>query len=240
MGGFIECSCPRIVASGSVGLRGAAGESLGGWALGYLQLKFIATDYARYRGNAVADGSVLVTRSNQILCRDTDEASPELWYDPIAWGIRGTRGTRVLPAGTVVPPSGEFVLRSGFDDAPGRPFDFLVMNTATGARNFLHHVDIGLQFITILTARDPGGRYYPLKHFYWNVRWECHFQLVAGVPHVRPPADHLQLNIQRTVHSGVANDPRFYGHELDATLPISNVVSQRPARIHLALDWAQG
>lgn len=240
--GHIDCSCPGISAAGSVTLHGAPGESLAGWALGYLQLKFIATDYSRYRGNSTTLGSVRVTRSNQILCRDTDEASPELWYDPISWGIHGTRGTRVLPAGTVVPPGGgTYLLSAGFGDAPGRNFDSFVANSATRTNNFIHHVDIGLQFCTMLTARDPAGRYHVLKHFYWNVRWESHFRRdLAGAPQVVLPADHLQLNIQRAVHSGVPNDRRFRGRELDATLPISNDVTRRPARLHPARDWSQG
>jgi hypothetical protein len=236
--GDARCTCPGIVASGAVTLRGREGEALDGWALGYIQLKFIATDYARYRGRSVGHGSVLVTRSNQTLCRDTDETSPELWYDPIAWGIHGTRGTRVVPAGTRMPASGEFVLTSDFSDAPSRSFDKAVQNTSTGAINFVHHVDIGLQFVTILTARDPAGHYHPLKHFYWNVRWEFHFDQ-DGRPALRPK-DHLELNIQRKVHSGVPDDKRFKGRELDAALPISNTVTRRPARIHPARDWAQG
>jgi hypothetical protein len=239
--GHIACTCPGISATGLVTLRGTAGESLAGWALGYLQLKFIATDYARYRGSSTAQGSVMVTRSNQILCRDTDEASPELWYDPISWGIHGTRGTRVLPAGTVVPATGTYRLSAGFEDAPGRSFESVVLNSLTATNNFIHHADIGLQFCTMLTARDPGGRYHILKHFYWNVRWESHFRRdLAGAPHVVLPADHFQLNIQHVVHSGVPNDSRFRGRELDAALPISNNVSRRPARVHPARDWSQG
>jgi hypothetical protein len=224
-----------------VTLRGSSGEAIDGWALGYLQLKFIATDYARYRGNAVREGSVRVTRSNQILCRDTDEASPELWYDPISWGIHGARGTRVLPPGTTIPASGEYRITAGFGDAPGRSFDSTVMNTATSVNNLVHHVDIGLQFCTMLTARDPGGRYYVLKHFYWNVRWETHFDRVpGGVPVLHIPADHMQLNIQHTVHSGVPRDSRFYGRELDAALPISNTITRRPERVYPARDWSEG
>jgi hypothetical protein len=239
--GRIACACPGIAAGGSVVLAGSAGESLAGWALGYIQLKFIATDYARYRGQTVAEGSVRVTRSNQILCRDTDESSPELWYDPIAGGMHGARGTRVLPAGTVIPPSGEFVVSSGFADAPRRFFEARIRNAATGVDNFAHHVDIALHFCTMLTAREPGGRYHVLKHFYWNVRWEAHFQRAAGGNlQLRTPAEHLALNIQHHVHSGVPNDPRFRGRELDPHLPVSNNVSRRPAHVLPARDWSQG
>lgn len=239
--GRIACACPGIAAGGSVVLVGAAGESVAGWALGYIQLKFIATDYARYRGRSVAEGSVLVTRSNQILCRDTDESSPELWYDPIRAGMHGARGTRVLPAGTAIQPSGEYVISAGFRDAPRRFFDAKVRNTATGADNLAHHIDIGLHFCTMLTAREPGGRYHVLKHFYWNVRWETHFdRSAAGSPQLRLPAEHLALNIQHHVHSGVPNDPRFRGRELDPHLPISNNISRRPDRVQSARDWSLG
>lgn len=238
--GDVTCQCPGISATGSVVLRGTPGESLAGWALGYIQLKFIATDYARYRGAAMGDGSVRVTRSNQILCRDTDEASPELWYDPISWGIYGARGTRVLPAGTVVPAGGEFTLTSGLGDAPRRSFDAQVANSVTHAQNFIHHLDVGLQFCSMLTAREPGGRYHVLKHFYWNVRWELHLTRdAAGLPAVQR-VDHLQLNVQRTVHSGVPEDARFRGRELDMTLPISNTITRRPVRVHPVRDWSEG
>ena len=239
--GLIGFDSPGIKAAGSVVLRGRPGEDLAGWALGYIQLKFIATDYARYRGNTVAEGSVLISSSNLVLCRDTDEGTDELWYDLIGARIVNGRGTLSLPAGTVMPASGQFTLTSGFGDGPQRGFFNSTKNTATRADNFLYHADVGLQFCTLLTARDPGGNYHVLKHFYWNIRWEAHFQRDRlGVPQVRRPADHLQLNIQRTVHSGIPNDPRFKSRVLDNTLPISNTVSRQPARVKQARDWSLG
>jgi hypothetical protein len=230
-----------ITAVGSVVLRGREGEQLGGWALGYIQLKFIATDYARYRGNTVAEGSAKVSRSNMILCRDSDEGTDELWYDPIEDGIVDGHGTTALAEGTVMPASGQITLTSNFGDSPGRPFDNLVKNTITNADNFLYHADIGLQFCTMLTARDPDDNFRVLKHFYWNIRWEAHFQRdAAGIPQVRRPPDHFQLNIQRTVHSGVPDDPRFKGREFDNTLPISLTVSGRPEQLRFARDWSLG
>jgi hypothetical protein len=248
--GTVDCTCPGISAAGAIVLLGAAGESIAGWSLGYVQLKFIATDYARYRGNRDADGSLVFTKSNLILCRDTDETSPEIWYDPIAGGITPSsffllgfaipmpRGTTVLPAGTRIPPSGEFPLASGFLDAPERHFDAVIFNTASGQNNFIHHLDVGLAFCTLLTARDPGGSIHFLKHFYWNVRWEALFQRDAmNIPQITRIV-HFQLNIQHTVHSGTSSDPRFRGREADMTLPISNVVSGHPPRIRTARNWS--
>jgi len=56
-------------------LTGAAGENVANWTLGFIQLKYIGTNHARYRGATDRHGSALVSHSNQILCRDTDIGS---------------------------------------------------------------------------------------------------------------------------------------------------------------------
>jgi hypothetical protein len=233
-------TCPGITADGQIVLTGTSGESLNGWVLGYVQLKFIATDYGRYRGAHVKQGSALVTKNNQILCRDTDEKTPEVWYDPIVWGIHFGRGTKALTASSVIPASGEFLLAAIFGDHPGRQHDGQVTNPSTGAPNFLHHSGIELHFCTMLVARTPAGDMLPLKHFYWNVRWEAHFRPdAAGVPVIRS-TDLAELNIQHHVHTGLANDKRFKGKEFDMTLPVSNDVSRRPSRTVPVSDWGEG
>src|SRR5262245_9691295 len=77
---------PTIDADGSMRLTGLAGEDVSGWTLGFIQLKYIGTNHARYRGATVRDGSALVTHSNQIVCRDTDIGSTEVWYDSLNSG----------------------------------------------------------------------------------------------------------------------------------------------------------
>jgi hypothetical protein len=233
--------CPGITAAGSIRLLGAPGESVAGWTLGYVQLKYIGTNYARYRGATDRAGSMLVTGSNQIVCRDTDEASPAVWYDPIAWGIHAGRGTRQLPAGTVIPPSGFLDVVSGFGDAPRRHWPSVMTNPVAHGHpnNFLHHADIGLAFCTMLTARDPANNFHLLKHFYWNVRWELMFTHNAAGAVAAGRIVHLQLNIQHHVHSGPSNDRRFRGLELAMVIPISNTVSRRPNRIRAKGDWSE-
>lgn len=236
----VNFTTPQIRAVGNIVLTGTPGESLFRWTLGYVQLKFIGTDYCRYRGATVRQGSVLVTKNNQILCRDTDEATPEVWYDPIVWGIHSGRGTRILGSPLIMPASGEFPIEAIFEDAPGRFHEGQTVNPNTHQTNFLHQSDIALHFCTILVAQDPAGTMIPLKHFYWNVRWEAHFRPdVAGNPTIHK-LDLHELNIQRHIHSGVPNDHRFRGKEFDMHLPISNDVSRRPARNVPADDWAQG
>jgi hypothetical protein len=237
--GDVDCDTPRISAAGATVLTGTPGESLAGWALGFIQLKFIATDYARYRGTHDSHGSLVFTRSNQIVCRDTDEDHPEVWYDPIVGGIVGGRGTLELRADSVIPPSGQFAFAAGFWDKPHRSFDAVVPNTATHRDNFVYHTDVGLAFCTMLVARDPARHFHFLKHFYWNVRWEALWQRdAAGVPQMSRNI-HMQLNIQHTVHFGLSNDSRFRGQETNMSLPISNDVSGRPPRIHPVRDWSQ-
>jgi hypothetical protein len=227
----------RISATGTATLRGTVGESLTDWTIGFVQLKFIGTDYCRYRGRFDRDGSVLVTKNNQILCRDTDETGPEVWYDPLWWGIQDGRGTQRLTAATTIPASGELTLTAGLDDTPGRFHDASRVNTLTRTDNFLRHSDIALHFCTMLVVQDPRRRYYPLRHFYWNIRFESMFEpQPSGVPLIGD-TPHQELNIQRKVHSGLANDIRFRGREFDMAIPVSNDISRRPARIIEARDW---
>lgn len=238
-----EFNSPWIDATGSVPLRGAPNEDVSGWTVGFVQLKFIGTDYTRYRGRTSSQGSMLVTRSNQIVCRDTDEDTPELWYDPIAWGIHGGRGTRQMPAGTRLSATGELTLTSLLQDAPSRHHQATRLNRATRVDNFIHHSEIELHFCTMFVVQEPParpgatGRFHPIRHFYWNVRFEQMFEpQPSGVPLIGRTRVQ-EINIQRKIHSGLSNDPRFRGKEFDMRLPISNVVSRRPHRIHEAADW---
>jgi hypothetical protein len=97
---------PIIDADASMHLTGVEVESVANWTLGFIQLKYIGTNHARYRGATVREGSALVTHSNQILCRDTDIGSAEVWYDSLnAGGTTGPFGTNKLAAGTVLPPT---------------------------------------------------------------------------------------------------------------------------------------
>jgi hypothetical protein len=235
---------PGIDAFGSMRLTGAAGESVAGWTLGFIQLKYIGTDYARYRGATDSDGSILITGSNQIVCRDTDVGSPEVWYDslgPLLGGTTGPNGTNKLAVGTVIPPAGFLDVPAHLWDKPHRKWQSIVKNTSVAGHpnNFLYHTDIGLAFCTMLVARDPGNKFHMLMHFYWNIRWEQMFTVDGTGNLVKGRTVHLQHNIQRPAHSGSPMDSRFQGKEYDVSLPVSNTVSRRPHRVHPAPDWRQ-
>jgi hypothetical protein len=237
-----DFNSPTIDAFGSVRLTGAPGENVAGWTLGFIQLKYIGTDYARYRGAFDRDGSILITGSNQIVCRDTDIGSTEVWYDSLnSGGATGPNGTNKLPAGTAIPASGFLDVPAHLFDQPSRSWQSVVANSSVAGNpnNFLHHVDIGLAFCTMLVAQDPGNKFHMLMHFYWNVRWEQMFT-VDGTGKVVPGRlIHLQHNIQRPAHTGNPMDHRFHGKEYDLTLPVSLTVSRRPHRVHPAPDWRQ-
>jgi hypothetical protein len=226
---------PYISTVGSVELNGIANESARGWKLGFFQLQFIETNYARYRGRTSAAGSAKVSWNHLRICRDTDENSPGLWYDPQDYSKtddRGVYGAKTLST------AGTETMRTGFGDAPSQRFAVKVRNTITNQDNFLHHADIAFHFCAMLVVEDPHHHFTFLKHFYWNVRWEAHFEPdAAGNPRLTR-ADHFELNVQRRVHSGVPGDSRFSGQVLSRSLPISNVMAGRAPRNEFSRDWS--
>ncbi|WP_407159103.1 hypothetical protein [Bradyrhizobium sp. STM 3557] len=234
---------PTIDIDASIRLKGVAGEDVGNWTLGFIQLKHIGTNHARYRGATVRDGSALVTHSNQIVCRDTDIGSAEVWYDSLnSGGTRGPTGTNKLAAGTLLPAAEFLDVRAHLFDQPSRAWPPVHTNTLVAGRpnNYLHYAVVELLFCTMLVAQDPAGTFTMLKHVYWNVIWEHTFRRNGAGNVVLDRAVRLQQNVQHPVHSGNPRDPKFFGKEYDLTLPVSNTVSRQPPRIVEAADWAQG
>lgn len=234
---------PTIDANASLRLRGTPGESVAGWTLGFIQLKYIGTNQSRYRGATSRDGSMFVTGSNQILCRDTDTpptgTSPEVWYDSFAFGgTTGPTGTNRLAAGTVIPAAGFLDVPAHLFDRPARPWPLVEQNPVVRGRpyNFLQHAEIELLFCTMLVAQDPGGKFHLLMHFYWNVIWEWLFKVDGSGQVVVDRALRKGHNIQ-SVQTGNPMDRRFHGKEFDLSLPVSNTVSRRPPRKVAAADW---
>jgi len=234
---------PKIDAYASMRLTGAAREAVANWTLGFIQLKYIGTNRAHYRGATVQQGSAMVTHSNQIVCRDTDIASVEVWYDSLnAGGTTGPAGTNKLAAATVLPPTKFLDVRAHLFDQPSRWWPSVHTNTLVAGRpdNFLNYAVVELLFCTMLVAQDPAGKFRMLKHFYWNVIWEHTFKRNAAGTVVLDKAIRLQQNVQSHIHSGNPGDPKFFGKEYDLTLPVSNTVSRRPALVKEVLDWGQG
>jgi hypothetical protein len=235
-----DFNSPTIDADASMRLTGAVGENVANWTLGFIQLKYIGTNHARYRGATDRHGSALVSHSNQILCRDTDIGSAEVWYDSLnAGGTTGPTGTNKLAAATILPPATFLDVRAHLFDQPARWWPVVHTNTLVPGRpnNFLHYAVVELLFCTMLVAQDPAGNFTMLKHFYWNVIWEHTFKRDGAGNVVLDRATRLQQNVQHPVHSGNPRDPKFFCKEYDLTLPVSNTVSRRPPRIMEAFDW---
>ncbi|WP_420140123.1 hypothetical protein [Sphingomonas sp.] len=223
-------------------IHGHAGEKVGGWTLGFVQLKYIGTNHARYRGSTVKDGSIFVSSSNRILCRDTDVGSREIWYDSfLAGGMTGPIGSNRLAANAVIPASGALTIQAHLFDQPQRWWEAVRHNRRAGGKpNYLHYAVAELLFCTMLVAQEPSGKRHMLKHVYWNVIWEQVFKRDHANHVLLDRAIRLQHNIQHPVHDGNPHDRKFFGKEYDLTLPVSNVVSNRPPKILEAADWSEG
>jgi hypothetical protein len=241
--GVASFTTQEITTTGSVNLIGSPGDTAAGWARGFFQLQFIETNRARYRGLTAADGSVLVSRDRppsrlQQLCRDTTLPGQFFYFPPGEPNVTMT----VLPAGTVLPPGGSLMLAATFFDSPKENYPATQPNAswAPPRANLLHSVALGFAFCTVLTAREPGGSFHFLKHFYWNCRWDVHFSPAGGGASVAVSSAQMNLNLQHHVHSGVPNDTRFnQAHLLNPGLPVCNTVADAalPGNIQLSTSW---
>jgi hypothetical protein len=158
---LVEFKAAPITSPGSVDFRGRPGGSVGGFTLGVIQLEYIETNHARYRGATAADGSILQIRDRpparpSQLCRDTDELVKPVswWYDPPGRGP----ATRVFSA--AIPPSGVLPLTIQFFDEPADTYDVTLLNTEfTPLRpNRLHSSEVAFNFCTMLAVFARGGR----------------------------------------------------------------------------------
>jgi hypothetical protein len=76
LSGALTIEFPDIYALAIVTVRGAPGDDVGFWRFGFIQLGFINEDWAHYRNDNPAEGSVFVARDrppalDQQLCRDS-------------------------------------------------------------------------------------------------------------------------------------------------------------------------
>lgn len=234
-----DCTAAPIQLDGSVGLEGKPGESVAGWTLGFVQLYYLGSVFARYRGASVADGSALVARGHHLLCRDAVTRSHEIWYDPLfAGGTTGPMGTNRLSQGTVLRDSGQLLVEARLWDRPQIPWPIIHPNKKTDKTTYLHYLNVEILFCTMLVAEAPGGHRQVLKHLYWNLIGEATFKRV-GTAVALDRTIRLQQNVQ-LVHDGDPHDQRFSGRKFDTRLPIANHVVNSPARVVDATGWAEG
>lgn len=191
-------------------LTGAAGDLPNGWTFGFIQLKWISTDWACYSGQHERDGNIFVQAARPPArpsqgCRDTIDPA-QILFDTFPGKDR-----TVLTASTTFPKP----VTAEFFDQPRRTWPSTRLNTTTHALNYIYEAQTEAHFCTIIVLLSPTGVRHPLKHFYWNVHWQASFR----------PSDYSDLskpwrinvsrarlaNIGTLTHlsGGAPSDPRF-------------------------------
>ena len=207
-----------IQASGEVTLLGAPGDSAAGWTVGFVQVQWIETNWCYYRGQTHNDGSIFIQRArpparpNQACCDCVNGSPPsKLFYSTIPAHGEIATGT----AAAVFP----LKLTVSHFDQPSDAVNLVEMNAhpASGAAkpNFLAESQMEFHFCTMLSVREPGGKFHHLLSFYWNIHWEATFQ---PTNFTNPPSG-FRINLVRAgskanvghVIQGTPTDRRFTG-----------------------------
>lgn len=219
--------------TGQVAFQGSPGESVAGWKIGFIQLKYNTTDWADYRGSTNADGSIFAAMDRppartQNLCLDCGP-NYRPFYDPelpmsspnASWS---TDRTIVFAQGMVIPERGPLEMTVIHSDAPGREIEIALPNTKFNPPrdNYIRSLESRAAFITLLTAQDPQGRYHFIKHMYWNVIWRAHFRWDAAERRLEKTDESGGVNYQSRARSGIPDDDRF-APSLRGTTPASSL-----------------
>jgi hypothetical protein len=166
VGGRALFQSSKIEATGSVALTGSGPAA--GWALGFIQVEWLDTNWLYYRGRQNNHGSIFFQRSRTPTrptkaCRDVKKET-DIYYE-----FGGS------PPTTTAADTFPKTLTVHHFDKPGDSAKAVVKNSLTGEDNFLREAQLGFLFCTVLSARDPAGNFHHLKSFYWNVRWQARF-----------------------------------------------------------------
>ena len=219
-GGRAVFACSsRITVEGSIVLTGS--HPAAGWTLGFIQVEWVDTNWLYYRGQSNNDGSCFFQRSRPPArpvkaCRDVDPPTDIFYTD--SWDL-----PKVSP-GDAFP----LTLKAPLSDSPHDGCAAVVTNSKTGNKNFLREAQMEFLFCTVLSARDPAGKYHHLKSFYWNVRWQARFLPVNfatpnGAWHVSPVANGNGQAVSHII-DGKPTDARFKDILTDATVPGCNEI----------------
>ena len=245
LSGALIAKFPDIRALATVTVRGSLGDDVSLWRFGFIQLSFIHHDWAHYRGDTNAEGSVFVGRDRPPamrgnICRDSVAETglrgiiqrfpyigPIIFYDPETpiktWWNR--RVTGYMPLGTKIPASGRLVFEVLFSDSPSpRWWGLNRVNQTAHQENNIYSLQYGHAFATMFAfQKGPGQPIKILRSFEWNVRWRAHFRRrdAFNVEQAPRPGDLMDMNISAVVN-GPPNEPRFQSSIFDTTLPNCN------------------
>lgn len=232
-----------LVAQGACSLDGEPGDDAAGWTLGIIQLQWVETNWAHYRGLRNSDGSSFLQRARPPArpvqaCRDTMVRGGVL-VDGSQSGL--DRG--VVPKGAKLP----IRLAARLTDDPLEYFDLSRTNSRTGQLNHLREVQLEFHFCSVLTLVSPRGQYRHLRHFSWNVHWQTRFEPVdqanPSSPWVVIPSTANRANSAHVgaVVPGAPSDHRFRGIVTSPTAPNCNALADGAAaapNIRESATWA--
>jgi hypothetical protein len=248
LAGAAWLKAPEIEARATVPIRGKAGEDLSLWRIGFIQLKFITTDWAHYRGDKPEEGSIFLAMDRPPsrqpgYCRDTLASDsltgtlertpfigPIIFYYPeqgLGSGNFADLSTAVLPLGTTIPASGRLNIKLRFTDQPQRFYDLRKVNNKATKFNWMYSLMNSAAYATVLAVQKGAGKpIEALKSFQWNVRWRAHFERKGGLTVLKVPkqaGDVTDMNISHHVNGGPA-DVSIRAALLDTHLPHCNAV----------------
>jgi len=156
-------------------ITGLPTDKPAGWTLGLIQLLWVTTNWAYYRGQNNGDGDCFLQYTRPPArpvqaCRDT-VAPGAIFVD-----LKPFNKT-VAQAGQPFP----ITMKAVWEDPPGLTYLLTRVNSLTRNTNFLREVQIEWHFCTVLSLRNPepfrgGGTYTHLKHFFWNLHWHAQFE----------------------------------------------------------------
>ena len=222
--GYMLFTCKGLIADGKCTIAGLTTDNPAGWTLGMIQLQWIQTDWAYYRGQTNLHGDSFLqfarppARSTQV-CRDT--VKPGAIFadlDPV-------NGRTIARAGAPFPIEMKAQLR----DKPMFNYQLTHKNKDTGMPNFLSEAQIDFHFCTVLSLRKPEPRQEPiaetyihLKHFFWNLRWQARFQPGNYGDLTKPwtitPIE-LKADVSDVIYDGGPTDEKFTRSITDEATP---------------------
>jgi len=202
-----------LQAIGKCEITGTTTDDPGGWTLGMIQLQWIMTDWAYYRGQSNSNGDSFLqfgrppARPTQA-CRDTIK-SGAIFVD------LDPNNKTIAETGDPFPIKMEARLR----DKPRVEYDLTRINSLTRSVNFLSEAQVELHFCTVLSLRNPeprrgpvAGTYTHLRHFLWNMRWQARF-LPSDFADLTKPWTITPImneaNVSRVIHDGGPTDQKF-------------------------------
>lgn len=175
----------ELEAIGSVTFTGRPGDAGTGWTVGFVQAQWIETNWAVYRGEAEADGSVFVqrgrppARARQACIDSAAAAEPFYGLTTLAPMVPLSGVGPALPFVATLPATPAFpaTVNVLHIDAPADSYPFERINSLTGKTNVLRSAQLEFAFCTMLVVRPPSGPAQFLRGFYWNVNWQADFRI---------------------------------------------------------------